>query len=188
MHALSLALALALAAGQQPDQPAATSAQASTDDAILRQRVEALLGRIDRPVTAQHWLALGPAAIPILTEIASSPSERSSRRANALAGLATLGGPEAERLHLALARDQKAPWNVRGQAVRGAGVLLPAERVEAEVAPVLSTDPDDRVRADAAEVMVKHAINGCAAVKAHLAAREPGRSRALVGRALRHCQ
>jgi hypothetical protein len=178
MLAVALALASTLAAGPPAPPP---------DDAALRAQVNDLLGAIDRPVSAESWRALGPDAVPILSGIASAPDVRPSKRASAVAALAILGGPEAERVHRALARDPAAPWNVRMYAVRGMPRVVASGRVATEVRPVLAADADARVRAAAAEVLVRDAPGGCAVVRDHLA-REPARSRALVAHALSRCR
>ena len=176
MLAHALALAIALAAPADPG---------TTPD--VEARIRALLNPIDRPVAPERFQELGPAAVPVLSRIASSAAERGSTRANALAALAMLGGPEAERTHLALARDPAAPWNVRLYAIRGAAHLLPPDRIRTEVEPVLSGDADARVRAEAADVIASRAPDGCAAVRAQVD-REPAHSRPLVGRALQKCK
>src|SRR3954467_13546337 len=52
----------------------------------VREQVETFLSTIDTPVTAQQWQALGPAAAPVLMEIASS-QQMPSRRARAVEAL-----------------------------------------------------------------------------------------------------
>jgi HEAT repeat protein len=191
----TLGLLLALAAGQTPQaclpQPSSAGAPdavvCAPDDAALRQRIDAYLGVIDRPISAEAWRSLGPRAVPILVAIVNAPDERAWRKANALAALATIGGPEAEATVVAQAHETRSPWSVRVSAVRGAGYLLGAERVAGELRPVLERDPDRRVRAAAAEALTRRSGSaGCAAVKAQ-AAREPAEVRGMYRRALKVC-
>ncbi len=153
----------------------------------LRDRVEALLGAIDRPVDPAEWRALGPDAVPVLEEIAAAPRARPSKRARAVEGLAAIGGPRAEAVVLAALHDKGLPWPVRVAAARGAGGLLDPSRLTAEVRPALDEDPEPRVRAVAAEVLARLApAQSCPAVRAR-AAQEPAASRALFRRALQGC-
>jgi HEAT repeat protein len=194
MTATTLGLVLALAAAQpggpvQPPPSAApiASAGAATPpaDAALRRRVDAYLGVVDRPIPEESWRSLGPAAVPVLEEIARS-GQAPWRRSNALVALSILGGERAEATLIEHARDASAPWSVRAAAVRGAGHLLSPERALALLRPALERDADARVRATAAEALVRSSGSaGCSAARAQ-AARDQSR-RSLYDRALRAC-
>lgn len=152
----------------------ATPGSAAPDD--VRDEVLSHLGAIDRPVSPETWRALGPAAEPVLLEVAASTSELPTRRARALEGLAALGGARAEEAHLRLAREPGAPSIVRSGAVRGLGRLLQPARLAAEVRPLLA-DRAPRVRQVAGEVLARRAPReACADVRAQ-AGREPAPAR-----------
>jgi HEAT repeat protein len=186
---LSLAAAQAGGACVPPSGAAAADGQACTpasaaDDQALRRRINAYLGAIDRPISAEAWRALGPQAIPILAEIAGS-DQADWKRANALAALGAIGGDQAEAAIVAGAHDAQSSWKVRLSAVRAAGRALPADRVERELRPVLEADPSPHVRAAAAEALTQRSGGaGCDAVKGQQA-REPAERRALYQKALK---
>jgi HEAT repeat protein len=166
VHVVALTLALGA--------PAPAAARPATDQDV-RDQVISHLGAIDRPVSAETWRALGPAAEPVLLEVAGSASQPPTRRARALEGLAALGGARAEELHLRLARARAAPPLVRSGAVRGLGRLLAPARLAAEVRPLLA-DGSGRVRQVAGEVLARRAPGeACVDVRAQ-AAREPVRA------------
>lgn len=149
---------------------------APEDRGGVRDEVRSYLGAIDRPVPAETWRALGPDAEPVLLEVAGSSAELPTRRARALEGLAALGGPRAEALHLRLARERGAPAVVRGGALRGLGRLLAPARLAAEVRPLLA-DRSPRVRQVAGEVLARSApAEACADVRAQ-SRREPAPAR-----------
>ena len=169
-------------------QAEAPPASVQLSDEELRGRIESFLGAIDTPVRADQWKALGPAAIPILQQIAQDQGQLPSRRARALHGLAVIGGPEAERTVLEVARSPGERFQVRAAALRGAGRLLPPDRLSAELRPVLEGANRVQVRAAAAEVRARHAQEGgCAAMRAQVE-REKGDDRAFYHRALRTCE
>lgn len=143
MHAALALLAAALHAA-----PAMT-------DAEVRGRVEALLGAIDRPVRAEQWRALGPAAVPVLAEAAAGDDRMPTTRSMALGALASLDPVRAEPLARALA--DAAPLTVRETAVRVLGRMLPPARLRSALAPVLRAAPDAALRAVAAETLARHA-------------------------------
>jgi hypothetical protein len=145
MHAALALLAAALHAA-----PAMT-------DAEVRGRVEALLGAIDRPIRIEQWKALGPAAIPVLAEVAAGGDRMPSTRSMALGALASLDPGRAEPLARALADSDGAPLTVRETAVRVLGRMLPPARLRSALAPVLRAAPDAALRAVAAETLARHA-------------------------------
>src|SRR5512136_2288304 len=106
-------------------------------DEELRGRIEGFLGAIDTPIRVEQWKGLGPGAVPILQRIAQDRGEFPSRRARALHGLAIIGGPEAEKTVLEVARSSGDRFQVRAAALRGAGQFLPPDRLAAELRPVL---------------------------------------------------
>jgi hypothetical protein len=157
----------------------------------LRARVRGMLGAIDQPVPPDAWRKLGPAAVPVLTEIATSPSELPFQRARAVEALALVGGDEATGTTLRLARETRETgeaWDVRASAVRGLGRLLPRERLVAELKPVLERDPHGNVRDAAATVLARKAgPSGCDAVRAQ-AEKERRPGRAPYAQALARCR
>jgi hypothetical protein len=144
----------------------------------VRDEVRSLLGAIHDPVPAETWRELGPDAIPILLELATSPSELPFRRARAVEALSLVGGDDATATTLRLARETGGAWDVRASAVRGLGRLLPRERLVAELKPVLERDPHEDVRDVAATVLARKAgPSGCDAVRAQAdKERRPGRA------------
>ncbi|ABS28450.1 HEAT repeat domain-containing protein [Anaeromyxobacter sp. Fw109-5] len=190
-----LALALALLAppdatppgAASPDAPICAPQESGACDPAVRAKTLALLGAMDRPVRPETWRALGPGAEPVLAEVAASDG-LPSRRALALEGLAALGGARAEALHRSVARDEHEPRAVRRAAVRGLGRLVPAERLDATLRPLLERDPDRAVRAGAAEVLSRRSpAASCAAIRAQ-ARREGSSGRSLFSRALAACE
>ncbi len=160
-------------------------ATSAPDD--VRSAVEAYLGSIDTPIGADRWRALGPAAAPILEEIARDPDRLPTRRARALEGLSFVGSPGAAALMVELLGRETEPPVVRTSALRGAGALVDASRLLAVVRPVLERAADAHVRAAAAEVLARRAPReGCAPVRDQ-AAREPSDRRLAFARALRAC-
>lgn len=193
MTALSLTLLLALAgrpAHQLPapapaQQPAASAPALS--DAEVAQRVDAYLGSIDTPITADEWRGLGPQAVAPLAATATNPDALSTRRAKALGALSILGGARARQVVLDAARSEKEPFAVRASALRGAGRLLGPKALAKELKPVLQGAREAPLRATAAEVLAgRGGASGCAAVRAQ-AAREPGEVRGQFARALERC-
>jgi hypothetical protein len=132
------------------------SATAMTD-AEVRVRVEALLGAIDRPVRTEQWRALGPAAVPVLAEVAAAGDRMPSARSMALGALGALDPGQAEPLARLLVESDAAPLTVRQTAVRVLGRMLSPARLRAALAPVLRAAPDAGLRAVAAEVLARHA-------------------------------
>lgn len=177
MHALHLALALVLAAPQ-----------ASTSDAALRETVDAYLNTIDTPIAVERWKALGPAAAPILAEVAADPAELSVTRARAVWALAVVDAAAAAPVARKLADDGAAPPVVRTHAVRALGRVLPAAQLRAAVAPLMRSDRVPEVRAVAAEVLARHGGRAaCADVRAQIEA-EPADGRPAYHRAADLCR
>lgn len=144
-------------------------------DAETRARAEALLGAIDRPVSAEAWKALGPVAVDVLAEVAASPDRRPSQRASALGALASIDPGRAEPLARALADSDGAPLTLRVSAVRALGRMLPGAQLRSAIAPVLRAAPDAALRAAAAETLARHApATGCAEVMDQVALEAEG--------------
>jgi hypothetical protein len=189
MNAPLLLLALALGAdpgGPICAAPAAGAVEACTPagEAALRELLIPLFGLIDGPVTPEMWRALPPEALPLLERIADGRG-RDGARARALEGAASLGSDGA--IHRRLANDGAAPFAVRAAAIRGLGLLVPASRLDAELAPLLERDPDLRIRSTAAAARARTATTSrCAAVRAQ-AQREGAAGRPAFQRALTAC-
>jgi HEAT repeat protein len=168
------------------DEPAPVAALLS--EAEVRERVEAYLGAIDTPIRAADWRALGPGAVAVLRERAAARDELPSRRARAVDGLAAVGGRGAEKAVLELARTAGHPFVVRSAALRGAGRLLPTEKLLPALRPVLEGPGQARVRAVAAEVLAHHAgKEACPSVRAQVT-REREEHRAQFHRAVTICE
>jgi len=126
-------------------------------DAEVRVHAEALLGAIDRPVPAAAWRALGPAAVPVLVEVASSEKRMPSTRSAALGALAAADPSRAEPLARALVDDEAAPLAVREAAVRALGRVLAPAPLRSALAPVLRAAGPAGLRSVAAETLARHA-------------------------------
>lgn len=159
----------------------------AASDAGTRAHAEALLGAIDRPVSAARWKALGPAAIEVLAEVASSADRMPSMRAKAIGALASVDPGRAEPLARALADSDGAPFTVREASVRALGRMLPAARLRAAVAPVLRAAPDAALRAVAAETLARHAPDLACAEVMDQAALEAEGDRVAFERAVASC-
>ena len=170
-----LAATLAGLGRTAPPAPAADAPQApEPSQAEVRKRIEAFLGSIDTPIRPAQWQALGPGAVPVLKEIATSPDRFPPHRARAVDGLAARGGAEARRTVLAIARSEGEPFTIRAAALRGAGRLLPPDELLSALRPVLEAAGPARDRAVAAEVLASQAGEaGCAAVRARLSREDP---------------
>ncbi len=190
---VALALALLVAAPLQgparaPPGGSAAGARAPAPEASaeVRERVHALLGAIDRPISPETWRALGPGAERVLAEVAAS-DDFPSRRALALEGLAAFGGARAEDLHRKLAADAAAPPPVRRAAIRGLARILPPDGARDALRPYLQRDGDASVRRAAAEALAARApAAACAEIRAQ-ARREGAAGDALFTRALAAC-
>lgn len=192
MLATALLAVLLAAAPQPPAPPAPAPARAASGPATptpeLRARVRSLLGAIHRPVPAESFRELGPAAAIVLDEIASSGAEVPFVRARAVDALSRLGGEAATATTLRIARAPGEAWDVRASAVRGLGRLLPEDRLVGELRPLLERDPEAHVREAAATVLARKAgASGCAAVRAQ-ATRESRPGRVPYATALQRCR
>jgi len=169
-------------ANPAPEQPV----QEQLSDAELRERVEAYLGAIDRPVGASRWKALGPQAAPILEAVIADEAQFPSRRAKAVDGLVAAAPDRAASLVGKLARDERQPSVVRVAALHGAGEVLPPAKAVSELRPVLRTAKSTGMRAQAAEVLARKQ-GGCAEVRGQVA-RESQQHRDAFSRAMKQCQ
>jgi hypothetical protein len=129
---------------------------AAPSDAEVRAHVEELLGVIDTPIPAARWKGLGPAAVPVLAEIAASDARRPSARSGALSALVAIDGAEADRVARALVDSPDAPLSVRQTAVRTLGHVLSPAQLRAALAPVLRAAPEATLRSVAAETLARH--------------------------------
>lgn len=153
---------------------AVLAAPSTPSDEEIRERVESLLGSIDTPVRPSQWRALGARAVAVLQERSTSLQEFPSRRARAVDGLAAIGGPEATRTVLVLAQERGHPFAVRAAALRGAGHLLPPDRLLEALRPALEEPGPVRVRAVAAEALARNGgVAGCAAARARMEKEKP---------------
>lgn len=165
-----------------PDQPVQ---ELQLSDVELRERVEAYLGAIDRPVTAERWKALGPRAAPILEAVIADSSQFPTRRAKAVDGLVATAPERAAEVVGKLARDEKEAGVVRVAAMHGAAQVLPAPRALSELRPVLQSARSAGLRAEAADLMARKK-GGCAEVRGQVA-REKAEHRGAFERALKRC-
>lgn len=156
-------------------------------DAEVRAHAEALLGAIDRPVSAERWKALGPVAVEVLAEVAASPDRMPSQRSQALAALAQVDAARAVPIARAVADSDDAPLSTRETAVRVLGRTLSPAALRSAVAPLLRAAPDAALRAVAAETLARHAPGlSCAEVMDQVSL-EPAGQRASFERAARLC-
>jgi hypothetical protein len=165
--------------------PAEDAAALSLSDDEARSRMNAFLGSIDTPISAQQWAALGTRVGPWLEEIAKSTSELPTRRAKAIDGLIGSKWSRSSAVLRELSRDESVPANVRFHSVRGLGQLLAKDKVERELTPVLEGAKDARVRAVAAEQISKRA-GRCGAIQRQLL-REEENHKDLYYRAIATC-
>jgi len=156
-------------------------------DAEVRARVEALLGTIDRPVPADTWKALGPAAATVLAEVAASDVQAPSRRSMALGALAAVDPGQAEPLARALVDSDGAPLTVRETAVRVLGRTLSPPRLHSALAPVLRAARDAALRAVAAETLAQHAPGAACTEVMDQVSLEPAGNRMAFERAVARC-
>jgi HEAT repeat protein len=165
----------------------ASAPDETLSDLEVSSRVATYLRRIDSPVEAEQWQALGPRAIPLLEQVLTNPRELPSRRASAVSGLAEIGGPRARERIIQIARSESEPFAVRAAALDSAPRVLDSQELIRELSPVLEKSRQPLARAAAAEVLARNAPSAaCAAVRAQ-AAREPeGKGR--FERALEGCE
>ena len=95
---------------------------------------------------------------------ARDPQQFPRRRASALNGIVAIGSLTAPDLMVEMAKDEKQPTTVRITAISGVARLLPNERVQQELQPILKNAVSGNVRRSAAEVLAVH--GGCSAVRA----------------------
>jgi hypothetical protein len=129
---------------------------AAVPSAEVRERVEALLGTIDRAIPASSWKALGPAALQLLEEIAASEDRMPSTRSMALGALGAVDPARAEPLARALVDAPDAPPTVRETAVRTLGRVLSPVQLRAALAPALRAAHPVGLRSVAAETLARH--------------------------------
>ena len=169
-------------AGAKTEQP---RAQEQLSDVELRERVDAYLSAIDRPISAARWKALGPSAAPLLEAVIADESSFPSRRAKAVDALVAVSPDRASRMVGSLARDESKPMALRVAAMHGAGqVLTPSQAVSA-LRPVLRSSQSMGVRAEAADVIARKQ-GGCAEVRSKVQ-REKAENRPAFQRALKRC-
>jgi HEAT repeat protein len=161
----------------------AVAGAAETQEAV-RQQVDAYLGSIDTPISAERWKALGPEAVPILVSIAEHPG-LPTRRAKALHGLSLLDPAAAAPLAKAFATSASEPLVVRSAAVRVVAQTLPPAEAVAVLKPMLSSAnaPLQRRTADA---LAGVGAPGCRALQVHVAPLA-GEARAPFAPALARC-
>jgi HEAT repeat protein len=166
---------------------AATARAQESDSAAVRERAEAYLGAIDRPVPASAWQALGPDAVPFLEE-ALQTDPITSRRAAAASGLAAIGGERAVEALLAAAHGDTERWSVRSAAVRGLGKAMSPDLLPGALRPILEGTGAVAVRALAADVLSRQApATACSAIRAQVA-REATSERAAFAKATSRCR
>jgi hypothetical protein len=142
-------------------------------DAEVRTQVEALLGTIDRAIPAARWKELGPAAVPVLAEIAASESQMPSTRSMALGALGVAAPARAETIARALLDSPDAPLTVRETAVRTLGRVLSPVQLRSALAPALRAARPVGLRSVAAETLARHAPEEACAEVADQISLEP---------------
>lgn len=188
---LPMLLATALAAVPAPARPPATAAPPSAEEDgradDVGARVASYLGAIDRPVPAETWRALGPAAVPHL-EAALRSDDLPTRRAAAVAALAEIGGERARALIVEAARTERERFVVRSAALHATPRVLPRAALLDALKPALESASSPRVRAVAADVLARDGgAEACAAVKAQVR-REAGGARGRFAKAVARCR
>jgi hypothetical protein len=166
----------------------AVPAAVERTDEQLRSTIEAYLGSIDTPITADHWKALGPRAALILEQLAKDHERLPTRRARSIEGLSFVGQKQHAKLMVSMAQSEDEPAVVRMSAMRGAGRMLGPHRLAAALTPVLESAKDAHVRASAAEVLAHRAPGaGCAAIAEQLQ-KEPAEKRLAFHRSIKACK
>ena len=198
MNALSLTLLVVLSGlgtparntrpSTAPDATASTAAPApELSDQEVSDTVHTYLGAIDTPIRSSQWKALGPKAVAPLAAVVHDAEELPSRRSKAVSALSVVGGPEAQKLVLEVARSEAEPFAVRASALRGAPLLIGKQELMKQLLPVLQKAKNPTVRAAAAEVLAQHAgAAACNDVRAQ-ATREQEKVRGRFARALERC-
>jgi hypothetical protein len=180
-------LLAALIATPKPPRTAPVPLDAAQElsDAEVRERVQAYLGAIDRPVSAASWKALGPKAAPVLEAVIADGAEFPSTRAKAVDGLVAVAPDRAAAVVGTLSRDEQQPAVVRVAAMHGAAQVLPSQRTVSELRPVLRTAKSAGLRAEAADVLSRKR-GGCTEVRDQVT-RERAEHREAFQRALKRC-
>ena len=181
---LCLAALAAPMLSRRPRPAPSSSAVRQLSPEELRERIDAYLGSIDTPITADLWRALGPQAADVLEPIATDAKAFPSRRARALEGLIAAAPDRASQLVGPMARDEREPVVLRVTAMHGVAELMPGKAVS-ELKPVMQAARSAGLRGAAADALSR-GKDGCAAVRAQ-AAREKGDAREAFHRALTRC-
>jgi hypothetical protein len=163
---MTLLLCAMLALARPPPPPApAGSPRPPANEAALRQRIETFLGYFETTVPEEQWRALGPAAVPVLNEIATA-NGLPSRRVHALGGLIALQGKNTQPLLTRLSLDEAQPLIVRIVSVRGLAHVTPDSALVEKLRPVLQVK-DERVGSEAADALAARVPKaGCGLVRA----------------------
>ena len=133
-----------------------------TSAAVVRGKIDALLGGYEHSASPDEWRSLGSAAPAILAAIASDQNALPTRRARSLEGLASFDGTSTA-LFESLAKSEQEPLIVRMSAVRGLGWLLPESPRISALRPLLNaTHP--QLRGVTAEVLA-HTPGGCSVIR-----------------------
>ena len=165
----------------------APEAAALTSDEV-RAQVWTYLSSIDTPIDASLWRALGPRAAPVLVEIANDKDNFPTFRAKALDALSLVGGDGAAATFRAAARDDAEPFVVRFSAMRALARAGEPDSSRGDLAAILSSSGDARIRAAAAEAMARADAAGSCALVQSQASRESGDAQPYFRRALKLCK
>jgi hypothetical protein len=165
--------------------PEAPEQQQNLTDGQVRDRVQAYLGAIDSPISAERWKALGPRAATLLEAVIADQNQFPTVRAKAVDGLVAVAPDRASALVGKLARDEKEEVVVRVAALEGAGQVLQGQRTLSELRPVLRSAKSSGLRAQAADV-ISRKKGGCVEVRDQVA-REKGENREAFRRAMDRC-
>ena len=169
---------------QLPAEGSAAPA-ANLSDEEVEARVKTYLGSIDTPIPPARWKALGARGAALLEPLIRDGEQFPTRRAKAVDGLAAIAPAGAQVLLLTLAAGEKEPLVVRLSALRGLGQVVPARKLQAVLAPLLTGGNEHAIRAGAAEVLVAQGL-GCDAALAQMA-RETEEVRGAYHRAQKGC-
>src|SRR5215472_4974726 len=153
----------ALIAGTGNPILAQNQSNRDTSAAVVRGKIEALLGGYEHAASPDEWRSLGSAAPAILADIAGNQNALPTRRARSLEGLASFGGSDTT-LFDRLAKSEQEPLLVRMSAVRGLGRLLPESPRLAALRPLLKS-ANPQLRGVVAEVLAQ-SPTGCEEVRA----------------------
>jgi hypothetical protein len=176
------------AASKKPIQtvlPADVAASVTLSDVDVANQVQAYLGSIDTPISAERWQSLGPRGFTALQAIASDAAVLPTRRARAIDGLVQMNATSAATVVLRLANDEAENASVRSAAVRAVGSFMPDAAGDAALSNLVRTANELRVRAVAAELLSRRA-GGCEVVKAQVAT-ERDEARGVFSKATSRC-